>query len=203
MKKILHALMQLLLGDYALYQVFSITLEKDFPEPLDKKGFRFAEIDSRDLLKNADPEIAHTEEYFGQQSYGFGIWQEEQLVSVCWYWYGERYKNRGFWPLEFHEAKLVEIVTADKAQGNGLASSLLVYSLGKMFEHGFTRCYARIWHSNRPSLRIFTKTQWQRIALVFQPRLFSLFPLRVTFPVSGFPRISTPPSRQASLGTGG
>lgn len=72
-----------------------------------------------------------------------------------------------------------------------LATALLLYSQGQMAEHSFSRCYARIWHSNRPSLRVFSKMGWAGVALVFQPRFLALLPLRVTFPATGLPRVGS------------
>jgi RimJ/RimL family protein N-acetyltransferase len=88
---------------------------------------------------------------------------------VCWYWYGERYRqSRNFWPLQSGEAKLIELGTRENARGAGYASMLIAESSRRMFEGGFTRLFARIWHSNEPSLRAFEKAGWRNVAFIVE-----------------------------------
>src|SRR5687767_1260986 len=108
----------------------------------------------------------------GPDTVGLGLFIGGERACACWIWYGERYRReRNFWPLADKEAKLVQIETDPKFRGRGLAGRLLAHARVEMRRRGFTRMYARIWHSNEPSVRVFTKAGWtyERFVLEVDP----------------------------------
>jgi RimJ/RimL family protein N-acetyltransferase len=76
----------------------------------------------------------------------------------------------------------VQIVTIPEMRGFGVASHLLAYAARDMFRIGFHCVYARIWHSNTPSLRAFQRAGWGRVATVIEVNpLRRKTPLRITW----------------------
>jgi ribosomal protein S18 acetylase RimI-like enzyme len=105
-------------------------------------------------------------EYAGPEAAGYGAWIDGRLVGICWYWWGERYSTRQTWPLAEGTAKLVQISTDGAYRGRGIASALVAYSASEMMRLGFQPLFARIWHSNRASIRVFEKASWKYVAFV-------------------------------------
>ena len=116
--------------------------------------------------------------YLGHQANAYGCFFEQRLIGLCVYWHGERYAARNFWPLRSHEAKLVQIVVSPEMRGRGVATALIEVSARGMADCGFNTLYARIWHSNLPSIRAFQRAAWRRIALVAE-----INPLRCARPI--------------------
>lgn len=161
------------LGDYQPYRIYSYRPASGGTGSRDA-GVR--RIDDPSLL-SASPhrEIQSLSVYAGEDAYGYGCWVNDELVSVCWYWAGARYhRERGFWSLEDNEAKLVQISTAAAARGQGLARRLVLASAVDMAERGYDRLFARIWHSNLPSIRLFEKCGWKYVAFVLE-----IYPLKI------------------------
>ena len=153
------------LGDYQLYRIYSCsqTVDSNIVGDVDVRRIGNA----NQLLKSPHPEIRELHVYAGEDAYGYGCWRNDELLSVCWYWTGERYRRqRNFWELGPGEAKLVQISTAQVARGQGLAKLLLMKSAQDMAALGYKRLFARIWHSNRSSIRLFEKCRWQYTAFV-------------------------------------
>jgi GNAT superfamily N-acetyltransferase len=96
--------------------------------------------------------------------------QQDTVVGICIYWYGERYLKRNFIRLQAQQAKLVHIETLPTMRGKGIASQLIRYSAAMMATSGFTRLYARIWHSNTPSIKSFTNAGWQYLTTIVTAR---------------------------------
>ncbi len=109
--------------------------------------------------------------YGGDGTFCFGAWFAGDLVAACFYWNARRYQARNFWPLSPADAKLVQVTTAKRFRGRGVAASLIGAASASMMSQGFENLYARIWHSNRPSLRAFRTAGWRYIAFVaeFEP----------------------------------
>lgn len=125
-------------------------------------------LDSPGVLDEEElaPELAETRGYGGAEAIGFGLREGSELAAVCWYWWGDRYRRRGFWPLADREAKMVQITTAKAFRGKGLATRLIAASAEVMGELGYSCLYARIWPSNYPSIRAFEKSGWRYHAFV-------------------------------------
>lgn len=162
MKLLLKAVLRKILGEYSLYWVYGARRPQAGTPP----GGGVRELDARELVQSPDPYLAEQAGYAGEGARAFGLPLDGELQAVCFYWYGERYRPRGFWPLGPTEAKLVQIVTTQAARGRGLATALIAGSTCRMFEGPWSALYARIWHSNGPSLAAFEKAGWRRVAFV-------------------------------------
>jgi RimJ/RimL family protein N-acetyltransferase len=122
-------------------------------------------------------EIRALENYRGDDAACFAIFETDSPVAVCWFWFGETYTQRNFWPLQDRQAKLVQITTALPYRGKGYAPRLLAFAAAEMKHRGFEQLYARIWHSNSPSIAAFEKAGWRYGAFVAE-----LHPLGKTRP---------------------
>lgn len=177
-KKIARAL----LGDYSVYRVYRLdpgnataaaaAAAADAPSaiaaslPPQPTPFTVCPIDRSTLEACADPLLREQAFYCGEQSHAYGCSRDGQLLGVCFFWHGDRYRTRNFWPLAEGEAKLVQIVASEQARGQGVAGRLLREAAQDMAAHGFGPLYARIWHSNQPSIAAFERAGWRRIATV-------------------------------------
>lgn len=168
-------------GDYSLYFIYrwqSSAMDEQQPVQI------MVRPSADDLLSSQRAAIAEQQWYLGSGCEPFAISDDSGPAAVCFYWHGERYRQRNFWPLQEDEAKLVQIVVDPSARGRGLASGLIAASAAEMAKQGWRTLYARIWHSNQPSLRAFERAGWRRIAFVAE-----LFPfgtrlkLRIRLPM--------------------
>lgn len=95
-------------------------------------------------------------------AWAFGAWMESELAAVCWFQARETYRRRGgFFRLAADEAELVQITTAEKFRGRGIAKVLIEYAACQMGANGFRRLYAKVWHDNKPSIRAFQNAGWK------------------------------------------
>ncbi len=157
-KYALHALF----GDYQYWKVYSIGLPQS-PATL-PQDVRVLEIQPGTPVATSDPALARRLSYGGEEAHGFGLFTNNELATVLWYWWGDRYQRarRGrSWTLPDGAAKLVGLYTAPEFRGLGYALILQRQSAHIMGLRGFTRLYARIWHSNSSSIRVFEKAGWQ------------------------------------------
>lgn len=150
---------QRVFGEYHIFRIYS----RDLAEPIKAlpPDPRFREIIQDDVN---DP--AARRGYGGYQSIGFVAEENGAELAHCWFWYGNRYKERNFWPLAEGEAKLVRIETSPQSRGQGIAPRLIAYATARMADRGYTRLYARIWHSYKPSLKAFRKAGWRPFSIV-------------------------------------
>ena len=174
-------LLTFLLGDYELYRVFEVELS-DCEVPA-AAGIRLAPItDPQVVLAAPDSELRTSAAYAGDEALGYGAWVDDELVGVEWVWYGERYRKRNFWPLGARDAKSVQTTVARSHRGRGLARLLLLYAKADLARRGFRRVYARIWHSNAPSVAVYRRAGWREIAFVATVYPLGLRrPLRLVF----------------------
>ena len=98
--------------------------------------------------------------YGGPGSRIFVCLSDSQLASASIIWFGERYKSCNFWQLGSRLAKLVQLVVEPSARGKGIGSALIRNSAHAVTEREFDTCYARVWHSNTPSVRAFRHAGW-------------------------------------------
>lgn len=172
-------LTRLLVGEYSPYYIYRWAGGGSADGTARKPGFEVRLVDGVQLA-TADVLMQEQANYLGSESLAFGFFLDQQLAGVCFYWFGERYKRRGFWPLQQAEAKLVHIIVSPSVRGRGVASKLIQVSAEAMADAGFSSLYARIWHSNRSSLRAFEKAGWSRIAFVLEFNPFrAKKPLRI------------------------
>lgn len=110
--------------------------------------------------------------YGGSEARGFGAFENGRLVAGCWFWFGERYKSRNFWPLSEGDAKLVQISTGKAWRGRGVGPALIKYASAEMARRGFDRLFARVWVTHSASRSAFRKAGWRKAALVVSLRPF-------------------------------
>jgi len=156
-----------LLGEYSPYFIYRWTAGSETHGGNQGNEFFVRQIDEMQLAVS-DKFMQEQACYLGEESRAFGCFVDGQLAGVCFYWFGDRYKRRGFWPLGEDEAKLVHIVVSPTARGRGVAPKLIQASAQSMVHAGFSSLYARIWHSNGPSLHAFEKAGWLRTAFVLE-----------------------------------
>jgi ribosomal protein S18 acetylase RimI-like enzyme len=173
-KSILKTALARLFGDYSYYRILASPTA--FP-PADAAAAPFVvSVDGHALSGARSEEIRAQSWYAGPGAHVFAWIQDQEIVAVCAFWHGDRYAERAFWPLKPGEAKLVQVVVDPASRGRGIATRLIEHSAAQMHEFGFTRLYARVWHSNEPSLRAFQAARWYRIASVVELRLLGLGP---------------------------
>ena len=162
-----------MLSDYSIYRIYSSS-EGGAGQPLPDGagGLAVREIDGIGLASDPSPLISEQSGYAGPGSHAYACFDGDRVAGVCFYWFSERYEKRNFWPLAEGEAKLVQIVVIPEMRGRGVATRLIASSFQDMQRKNFHRAFARIWHSNAPSLKAFQKAGWKYVALVIE---FSLW----------------------------
>ncbi len=156
-----------LLGEYWFFRIYSIEPElRSEPGPCNWQMGPIEDVE--EVAGSDDPKMQECTYYVGEEAWGFGAWLDEELVGQCWFWAGQRYAKRNFWPLRSDEAKLVRVVTHERFRGRGIAPSLIAYASQEMRRQGFRRLFARVWHSYTPSRRAFEKSGWTYVALVLE-----------------------------------
>jgi ribosomal protein S18 acetylase RimI-like enzyme len=173
-------LLSLALGDYGIYQVFI-----DGAATPVRSDISVAPIEGPDALAGAaDPEIAGLATYARDGTYGFGAWLAGELAAGCWYADAGADSQRSTWPIAAGEAKLLQITTAARFRGKGLARALIAQSAAAMRQRGFGPLYARVWHSNAASQAAFRAAGWEWRALVLEFTPFGIGrPRRLAFRV--------------------
>jgi RimJ/RimL family protein N-acetyltransferase len=156
-----------LIGEYSPYFIYRWTADRAADVVSWETGFDVCPVEGAQLAAS-DALMQEQTGYLGKESLAFGCFVDGQLAGVCFYWFGERYKARGFWPLAQGEAKLVHIIVSPAMRGRGVAPVLIQASARAMVDAGFSSLYARIWHSNGPSLRAIEKAGWLRTAFVLE-----------------------------------
>jgi RimJ/RimL family protein N-acetyltransferase len=169
MKELLKRLLHLLLGEYGLYRIYTRPTA-DAPPPRSEKssGFTVREIGAAELLASPDQLVREQAGYLGEDACAFACFDGARIVGVCFYWFGARYRKRNFWPLADGQAKLVQVVTLPEMRGREVAPTLVALSTHAMRDKGFERTFARIWHSNTPSLRAFARAGWTYVSTVVE-----------------------------------
>ncbi len=165
MNAVVAKIAQRLLGEYELYRIYELPLPSAQGAPGDAFDIRPLE-GGAEASASPDPELRSLSGYAGADAVGYGAFVGNELGAGCWLWYGEWYRQRNFWPLKEQEAKLVQVTTGERYRGKGLGLRLLNHAAWDMSRRGFRILYARIWHSNVSSIKLFEKAGWREIAFV-------------------------------------
>lgn len=169
MKSLAKKLARLILGDYSFYHIYARSADATgLPQLRAPLGLHVRTVDEAVLRSYSDTTIREQAGYAGSGSHAYVAYDGDRIVGVCFYWFGDRYRMRNFWTLADREAKLVQIWVHPDARGRGIAPRLIADSFEDMVENGYGRAYARIWHSNTPSLRAFERAGWSRVARVVE-----------------------------------
>lgn len=152
-----------LLGRFGIsYEAYRIVKQ---PVPAASPAFpdspvTVVEVSDLDQFDTAAPEVRALRQYAGTEAIGFLADLDGRVVGGCWYWFGDRYRTRGFIELPPGAAKLVQVTVDATARGMGIAPVLIARSSRAMSARGFTSLYARIWHSHSSSWSAFQKAAW-------------------------------------------
>lgn len=165
-KKLVKNISRWLLGEYGIYRIYSLTVDQRLQIPLPFDDIEFTTLNKSEITASQDPLIASQAWYCGDQCRAYGLRQQGRLIALCFFWYGKRYQSRNFWPLQPGEAKLVQVITLTDMRGMGLATQLIDQAAAELFNEGFSQIFARIWHSNHPSIKAFTKAGWRPRVIV-------------------------------------
>jgi RimJ/RimL family protein N-acetyltransferase len=172
-KEIAKSLARALLGDYSAYLIYSQASRNHLTRTHETSPrLKVAAVDALAIESSLDPLIREQFGYAGPESIAYACFDQERIVAVCFYWFGSRYLARNFWPLADGEAKLVQIIALPELRGRGVATTLIAESCNAMMQQGFSRVYARIWHSNGPSLGAFKRAGWTYVALIIEVNPF-------------------------------
>ncbi len=161
-RSLLKEALHLGLGDYQYWKVFYI----DLPQPAAElpEGIRVEPITPEDLDGVVDEGLLQRREFGGEGAQGFGLFRDDELVAVQWYWWGARYeaeRQGRSWRLPEGAAKSTGLYTLPQHRGQGYAALLKRQTAYLMSQRGFTRLYSRIWHSHKSSIRVSEKTGWR------------------------------------------
>lgn len=169
MKTLAKKMARTILGEYSAYYIYASPVGNGMKPSLPPEAsFRVEGIDESSIMRSQDALIRAQAGYAGPGAYAYACLEDDRIVGLCFYWYGERYLERNYWPLSDGEAKLVQIISLPEFRGRGIATTLIKNSCLDLMGKGFCRAYARIWHSNTPSIRAFGRAGWNRIALVVE-----------------------------------
>lgn len=165
-RRLAKAAIRKVITDYDLYTI--LRAPDVIAEPAGREDVRFDRVTDLQIVRDAPGAIIRDQAGLGgEEAAGFGAWIDGRLVSACWFWWGERYRvSRMLWPLADHEAKLVQIGTDDAFRGRHIAPDLIQYAGYHMRLQGAGRLYARVWHSNKPSIKAFRRAGWTPAAWV-------------------------------------
>jgi GNAT superfamily N-acetyltransferase len=167
MKALLKRLAHGVLGDYAIYRVLQgPDGGRPAPLPPQAAGFSIGPVQRAEIEACADQALREQAFYAGEGAHAYACRDGGRIVGLCFYWHGERYRRRGFWPLQEGQAKLVEIITAPDMRGRKVAQALIAVSAADMAAQGYAGLFARVWFNNTPSLRAFAAAGWRPCALV-------------------------------------
>ncbi len=157
-------LSRLFFRDYSIYHIYRQKCADEIASS--DIGFRFEQVDEKAITGSKDEMIVQQAWYCGECSHAYACMNDARIVGLCFFWYGKRYSTRNFWPLKENEAKLVQLIVLPEMRGRRIASRLIEFATHDMSRLGFRYVYARIWWSNRSSLRAFERAGWRRIATV-------------------------------------
>lgn len=160
MKSFLKRVAGWLLVDYQWYRMYYRNLA-DIKEPT-LSDTVIAKIESPDIVSNSSSErIRNHAHYAGEHALGFGVWENDDLVSTVWYWVQPNHRiPKSLSNLGPREALLVDVLTAESARGKSYAVALIAFSSWQLKGLGYERARALVWETNTPSIRAFTKAGW-------------------------------------------
>ena len=182
MKEIIKKISGIIFRDYSAYYVYSWAAG-DPSTSCAVTAYRVDKVDAAQIKASPEPLIREQFDDAGTGAHAFACYHNGKIVSICFYWFGERYlRERNFLPIADGEAKLVQIVTLPDERAKGIAAHLIAASSREMAKLGFNPLYARIWHSNKASWRAFERAGWKRREIIIDITLFGRGkPFRVRF----------------------
>lgn len=177
-RDIAKAAVRFVFGVYSPYYIYRSPRIASDSVSVPNDGLNVVELTNDTIISITDALVDEERSYGGHQSICFACFVDNEVVGICFYWFGERYESRGFLRLQANEAKLVQIKVATTMRGRGIARELIRKSAQSMYGKGFRTLYARVWHSNRPSRKAFEAADWNLVAFILE-----INPLRFRRPI--------------------
>src|SRR5688500_11536665 len=131
---------RLLFRDYSIYRIYGYAGSgSPFTSDVGTRAlkFRFEAIMEGEIRDSSDELIAQQAWYHGQGAHAYACFQDSRIVGLCFFWHGDRYAERNFWPLSEGEAKLVQLIVLPELRGRGIAKDLVKFATSDMFRRGF------------------------------------------------------------------
>lgn len=180
LKAVARKLLRLFLGDYSAYYVYKADTSR---LPVMNSASRTVKAINDAVIREDRAAFARDlHGWSGPGLFFYGCFQENLLAGICVYASGSRNSQQEFWPLKEGEATLLQVITRPDMQNQGVGRTLIGESGRLMMKEGVQTVYARVWHSNAPSLHAFDRSGWKRIALVAEVDPFrSRKPFRLRF----------------------
>lgn len=159
--------------DYSCYRIYSVSLAdlECVPVPL-PAGCQVVELARADLERSPFGEVRECRDYHGPDAVLYGVCRADGAV-VCaqCVWYGDRYRDHQFWPIENNAAASMHLVCAPSERGKGYATWLKRETARRLRQRGFARLYSRIWWTHSASIRVSEKAGWEHVATVFDLKM--------------------------------
>lgn len=113
------------------------------------------------IAASPDERIRNHSWYAGEKAHGYGIWEKGALVCMCWFWSAGHPRMPGrFAHLQSDEAVMVDLLTSPQCRGKSYALIISRFAEADLARKGFRRLWTWVWHSNDPSIRVFSKAGW-------------------------------------------
>lgn len=162
-------------GAFGEYEPYLI-LRLDGPPAQDRArdpadGVRFGAESVERIARDPAPAVRAQASYGGDGSLLFVAREGERVLGTLWCWYGERYARRGFIALGDEEVKIVHVYTTPASRGRGVGSRLLRHACAELLSRRFRAALARVWITNRASVRMFVSAGFRptHLVLVLRP----------------------------------
>jgi GNAT superfamily N-acetyltransferase len=156
-----------MLRDYEIYWIFEWQCAAaPMHTPGAENRYAMTEVDEAAIRALPCALLREQAWYAGDGARAFLATLDGTPAGLCFYWYGARYRTRNFWPLQPGQAKLVQVIVEPAHRGQGVAGALIARSAHVLANERFATLFARVWHSNAPSIAAFRRAGWRRRALV-------------------------------------
>lgn len=160
LKRIAHALFR----DYQLNRIYYLDIAAPkllSPEELPGRAVIRVIESSQQIADSPDERIRDHAWYASEHALGYGIWEDDHLTCICWFWTPQHPGMPGrFSALGESDAVMVDLLTSPHCRGNGYAVAITRFAAMDLYRRGYSRLWTWVWHSNGPSIRVFTKTGW-------------------------------------------
>jgi GNAT superfamily N-acetyltransferase len=165
-KRALQMAARVLFGPYRFNRIYrSGSSNLELPQP---RGVSIRRLEGLPSASIDDPELRGHLWYGGHDASGYGLLLDGNLVATCWFWGPQRFNDSLLWVLAKDEAMLMDVLTASRHRGRGLAPLLIRHASAEMHQTGWNPLYAFIWHSHHASYHAFDKAGWHQIAWVLE-----------------------------------
>ncbi len=162
MKKIAKYVLKRVFKEYQINRIYSRDISGKLPDAISPTGIQVGPIEKKEMiLLSSDTRIKEHAYYAGDHAHGYGIWEDDDLVCMCWFWGAghERIPGR-FASLQPDEAIMVDLLTTEKCRGRGYAVLISQYAEKNLAAAGINQLWTWVWHNNSPSIRVFEKLGW-------------------------------------------